>query len=164
MIVQFEGRADQTKIMQTIIYRVFACQMVSLALMFWELYQLQKSAAANGECFEDVSGDIYMATLQTDFIYTMLEYTYGSIKKQIIYFRLANGGFLGKKEKVPKNIATVLTKERLPEYTSEDAAVEVISMLYRQCVIWVGATTSPAMALYGMVFNLIIFLKHNIKY
>eukprot|EP01048_Picozoa_sp_COSAG05_P021429 COSAG05_NODE_3942_length_1762_cov_2.848467_1_plen_551_part_01 len=157
MIVRFEGRADHTGIMRTVIYRVFACQIVSLALMFWELYHLQKSATDNGECFEDIAGDIYMATLWTDLFYTMIEYTYRSLAKFIVYFRLVNGGFLGKKEKVPPNIASVLTKERLPEYTSEDAAVEVISMLYRQCVIWVGATVSPAMALYGTGFNLTIF-------
>jgi hypothetical protein len=37
------------------------------------------------------------------------------------------------------------------------AAIECISNMYRQCVIWVGATVSPAMALAGMVNNFLLF-------
>eukprot|EP01044_Picomonas_judraskeda_P037546 COSAG03_NODE_17098_length_384_cov_0.726316_1_plen_46_part_01 len=46
--------------MNTIIQRVYLCQIVSLGLLFKELNDMQKVAARNGECFENLAGNIYM--------------------------------------------------------------------------------------------------------
>ena len=68
------------------------------------------------------------------------------LKKKIIYFRLTHGGVRGRKQAVPPKLARLLTKERLPQYDAKEAALDVISMMYRQAIIWVGATVSPTMA------------------
>lgn len=156
-IVKLEGRKDTGIIMNTIIQRVFLCQIVSLGVMFNELNDMQKVAAAKGECFEDVAGDIYMRSLLTDFFASMIQLAMSYMSKWLTYWRWVYGGYCGRKEPVPSNIAMVLTREKLPEYEPHEAAIEVISNLYRQCVIWVGATVSPAMALAGMVNNLLLF-------
>ena len=156
-IVQLEGRKDTSVIMMTIIQRVYLCQIVSLGLMFKELNDMQRQAAKNGECFENLAGNIYMRSLLTDFAATMITLCIGYLKKWATYIRYVRGGFLGQKEPVPQNIAVVLTKMKLPEYDAEEAAIECISNMYRQCVIWVGATVSPAMALAGMANNFLLF-------
>ena len=152
-IVEFEGRANVAEIMRHIILRIFLCQMVSLYFMFEELLQLQNATYENGECFEDVAGEIYLKSVMSDFIATVLGYTWEAVKTASIYFKLVNGGWWGHKESVPEAIARALTKQKLPRYESKDAAVEVISLLYGQCVIWVGSTVCPAMALCGCASN-----------
>lgn len=143
--------------MNTIIQRVYLCQIVSLGLMFKELNDMQKAAARNGECFENLAGNIYMRSLLTDFAASMIQLCFGYLLKWARYIRYVRGGFLGLKEPMPRNIAIVLTKQKLPEYDAKEAAIECISNMYRQCVIWVGATVSPAMALAGMANNFLLF-------
>jgi hypothetical protein len=143
--------------MNTIIQRVYLCQIVSLGLMFKELNDMQKEAARDGECFENLAGNIYMRSLMTDFAASMIQLCFGYMVKWARYVRYVRGGFLGLKEPMPKNIAVVLTRQNLPEYDAKEAAIECISNMYRQCVIWVGATVSPAMALAGMVNNFLLF-------
>ena len=157
LIVHCEGRKDTAVIMNTIIQRVYLCQIVSLGLMFKELNDMQKAAARNGECFENLAGNIYMRSLMTDFAASMIQLCFGYIFKWARYIRYVRGGILGLKEPVPQNIAVVLTKQNLPEYDAQEAAIECISNMYRQCVIWVGATVSPAMALAGMANNFLLF-------
>eukprot|EP01043_Picozoa_sp_COSAG02_P014191 COSAG02_NODE_581_length_20056_cov_9.304906_2_plen_408_part_00 len=157
VIVACEGRTDTGVIMNTIIQRVYLCQIVSLGLMFKELNDMQKQAARNGECFENLAGNIYMRSLMTDFAASMIQLCFGYIAKWTRYIRYVRGGILGLKEPMPRNIAIVLTRQNLPEYDAKEAAIECISNMYRQCVIWVGATVSPAMALAGMVNNFLLF-------
>eukprot|EP01052_Picozoa_sp_SAG31_P013200 SAG31_NODE_789_length_12087_cov_5.727227_7_plen_896_part_00 len=156
-IVKMEKRMDTSDIMDTMITRIYVCQMVSLAVMFRELHSLQLQAASRNECFEDIASDIYTKSTITDFAANLVQTSFAWIKKQKIYFKLYHGGYLGKKQSVPTKLARLLTKERLPQYDAKEAALEVISMMYRQAIIWVGATVSPTMAILGTVANYLLF-------
>jgi len=106
--------------MNTIIQRVYLCQIVSLGLLFKELNDMQKVAARNGECFENLAGNIYMRSLMTDFAASMIQLCFGYIFKWARYIRYVRGGFLGLKEPMPRNIAVVLTRQNLPEYDAKE--------------------------------------------
>lgn len=131
LIVRREGRKDVSDIMQTVIRRVYLCQMISLGLLFKELLDLQNTASENGECFEDVAGKVYLLSLATDFFAEVMSVIYGCSVKLYIYVRLVHGGLRGHKQRVPPHIARVLCNQQLPRYESEDAAVEVISNISR---------------------------------
>jgi hypothetical protein len=66
-------------------------------------------------------------------------------------------------QSVPHEIALALLKDKLPRYESDDAAIDVISLLYVQCVIWVGSTVSPSMALCGMCSHGIMFFAQKVS-
>jgi Ca2+-binding EF-hand superfamily protein len=88
-------RKDAADIMQNIVVRVFLCQMVSLGVMFKELLDLQSRTTSSGECFEDIAGELYIKSILSDFIATLLQYLWEAFQRKLLHYRLVNGGMRG---------------------------------------------------------------------
>lgn len=81
--------------MHNIVTRVFLCQMVSLGVMFKELLDLQNRTASNGQCFEDLAGELYIKSILSDFVATLLQHLWAAFRRKLLYHRLVNGGIRG---------------------------------------------------------------------
>ena len=65
--------------------------MISLAVMFNELLELSEVSARNGDCFEDIAGEIYLKSVFTDLTVNLIQ-----IAGQKVYtrYRPIKTGFL----------------------------------------------------------------------
>jgi len=140
--VAIEARESIEDVLQAGVGRVYVFKMLNLGIMFWQTYTNVENGTlgADSDCVETEIGKVFYNGMLMDMF--------------VVGGTVVGTSFLMYKL---NNMAEEVKEGGRSEFNHELVGQNIIDLMYRQAMIWCGATLSPVLCAWGSLMNLVIF-------